>query len=235
MKSAKLILLACISLLSLPTWAGRNIVLNVPQRVVYLYENGKLFKKWTVAVGNPASPTPLGSWKISEIRHDPTWYVPASIQKEIRDQGGEIGASVGPGEKNPLGAFFLRLGNTSIGIHGTNVPRSLGTWNSHGCVRMHDEDVAELAGRIKVGDPVSVIYDRFNFTRTRTALILALQADGYQRQAIQRPEVEARIRRDFPDVPLTEIAWQEVNRMIAQPDGLPTAIWRAPLAAGDLD
>lgn len=220
---------------ALPAWAGRNIVLNIPQRMIFLYDNGQLLHKWTVAVGNPASPTPLGTWKISEIRHEPTWYVPPSIQKEIKDLGGEIGTSIKPGDENPLGAYFLRLGSTTIGIHGTNRPRSLGKWDSHGCVRMHDEDVAVLAAKIKVGDPVAVTYERIFFNRSRTNLTLAVYPDGYQRQKVARSDVEAKLARELREIPRHEVDWQEVERIVARADGLPTVIWRAPLGANELD
>lgn len=220
---------------ALPAWAGRNIVLNIPQRMIFLYDNGQLLHKWTVAVGTPDTPTPLGSWKISEIRNEPTWYVPPSIQKEIRDLGGEIGSTIKPGDQNPLGAYFLRLGSTTIGIHGTNRPRSLGKWDSHGCIRMHDEDVVVLAGKIKVGDPVSVTYERIFLSRTKTAVALSIFPDGYNLQKVGRPEVEARLRKEYRDVPLNEVDWKEVERMIARPDGLPTVIWRAPLDPRDIN
>lgn len=236
MKALRWVLAACLmGAAALPAWAGRSIVLNIPQRMIFLYDNGQLINKWTVAVGTPDTPTPLGTWKISDIREEPTWYVPPSIQKEIRDLGGEIGSSVKPGDSNPLGAYFLRLGATTIGIHGTNRPRSLGKWDSHGCVRMHDEDVAVLAAKVKVGDPVSVVYERVFFNRGRTHLILSLFPDGYKRQPVARADVEARLRKEFPEIPLPEVDWREVDRMVNRPDGLPTVIWRAPLAPGDLN
>ena len=46
------------------------------------------------------------------------------------------------------------------GIHGTNVPSSIGKAASHGCFRMGKEDVEDLYSRVQVGDTVSVRRER---------------------------------------------------------------------------
>src|ERR1700752_1367143 len=61
----------------------------------------------------------------------------------------------GPG--NPLGARALYLGNTVYRIHGTNQPSTIGTFVSSGCIRLTNEDVADLYTRVKVGTRVVVL------------------------------------------------------------------------------
>jgi hypothetical protein len=61
------------------------------------------------------------------------------------------------GESNPLGARALYLGNTLYRIHGTNQPSTIGTFVSSGCIRLTNEDVADLYGRVQVGTRVVVL------------------------------------------------------------------------------
>ena len=61
------------------------------------------------------------------------------------------------GETNPLGARALYLGNTVYRIHGTNQPSTIGTFVSSGCIRLTNEDVMDLYGRVRVGTTVVVL------------------------------------------------------------------------------
>ena len=61
------------------------------------------------------------------------------------------------GPENPLGARALYLGSTLYRIHGSNEPWTIGTNVSSGCIRMRNEDVIDLYGRVKVGTIVVVL------------------------------------------------------------------------------
>jgi lipoprotein-anchoring transpeptidase ErfK/SrfK len=61
------------------------------------------------------------------------------------------------GESNPLGARAMSLGNTLYRIHGTNQPSTIGTFVSSGCIRLTNEDVADLYSRVQVGTRVVVL------------------------------------------------------------------------------
>ena len=61
----------------------------------------------------------------------------------------------GPG--NPLGARAMYLGGTIYRIHGTNAPGTIGTQVSSGCIRLTNEDVADLYSRVNVGTRVIVL------------------------------------------------------------------------------
>ncbi len=54
-----------------------------------------------------------------------------------------------------LGAFRLYLGD-GYGIHGTNVPSSIGRDVSHGCVRLRNEDITQLYHTVTIGTPVYI-------------------------------------------------------------------------------
>jgi lipoprotein-anchoring transpeptidase ErfK/SrfK len=61
----------------------------------------------------------------------------------------------GPG--NPLGARAMYLGSSEYRIHGTNDPTTIGKFVSSGCIRLTNEDVADLFSRVDVGTRVVVL------------------------------------------------------------------------------
>jgi lipoprotein-anchoring transpeptidase ErfK/SrfK len=119
------------------------------ERKVYLYEDGKIARSWTVAVGQPGYPTPTGVYSVTELRYLPTWVNPAPDT-----WGADMPAEIGPGTSNPLGLRAINWSASGIRFHGTENIDSLGTAASHGCVRMSNPDVIELYDVVEVGTPI---------------------------------------------------------------------------------
>ncbi len=133
---------------------GSNpVALTVSKRdkLVRVFDKGKLVKRYHVAVGMAKYPTPDGQFSIQSVEKNPVWTVPNS------DWAGDLAGKVIPGgdPQNPLKAYFIRF-NGAVGFHGTASLDSLGTAASHGCVRMDPKDVTDLAKRVAVGTPVLV-------------------------------------------------------------------------------
>jgi len=126
--------------------SARRIVVSITDRKLAVIEADRVVKIFPTAVGAPASPSPVGVYKIVTSIPEPTWYYKGKI--------------VGPGKTNPLGTRWLGLSIKGYGIHGTNVPSSIGHNASHGCVRMRNKDVEELFGMVGVGDQVELYADR---------------------------------------------------------------------------
>src|SRR5690606_17558766 len=59
---------------------------------------------------------------------------------------------------NPLGRHWIGTSLPGIGLHGTNAPASVYGFRSHGCVRLHPDDIAALFARTRVGDPRRTVY-----------------------------------------------------------------------------
>jgi lipoprotein-anchoring transpeptidase ErfK/SrfK len=115
-----------------------------------LWEDLKLAKTYTVAVGQEGLETPEGLYDIQEMAENPTWNVPES------DWAGSLaGQSIPPGPSNPIKARWMGIFE-GAGIHGTEETSSLGTAASHGCVRMSIPDVEELYDRVEVGTPIYI-------------------------------------------------------------------------------
>jgi lipoprotein-anchoring transpeptidase ErfK/SrfK len=115
-----------------------------------LWEDLKLAKTYTVAVGQEGLETPEGLYAIQEKEENPTWHVPES------DWAGSLaGQDIPPGPSNPIKARWMGIFE-GAGIHGTEETYSLGTAASHGCVRMAIPDVEELYDRVEVGTPIYI-------------------------------------------------------------------------------
>lgn len=120
------------------------------KRKLYLYEDGQLVKTYSVAVGQPAWPSPVGTFVIISKVVNPTWIPPKSSWA-----AGE--KTTGPGPSDPLQARVMWLSAPAVGIHGTNEPSSIGQALSHGCIRMRVPDVIDLYNRVFVGTPVQIM------------------------------------------------------------------------------
>lgn len=163
---------------------GVHVVINLPQTRLFLYRDGKLENDFPVAVGKAGTRTPAGEYTVTAIAHNPTWHVPASIQREMQRAGKPVLKVVPPGPSNPLGKVFVRFGppSLSLGIHGTNAPGSIPGFRSHGCVRMKNPDALFFAKQVKNGVPVSVVYQPLLLnTDAAGELWMTVLPDAYRR------------------------------------------------------
>jgi lipoprotein-anchoring transpeptidase ErfK/SrfK len=94
-----------------------------------------------------------GAEKISRKAEWPDWYPP----KDMIERQPYLPRMMAGGPGNPLGSRALYLGNTLYRIHGTSDPSSIGQFVSSGCIRMLNEDVEDLYGRVKIGSRVVVL------------------------------------------------------------------------------
>ncbi len=129
-----------------------TIVIDTPNKFLYLVEgNGKALR-YGIGVGRPGF-TWSGVKTISAKKEWPDWTPPAEMLLRRPD----LPRHMEGGPQNPLGARAMYLGSTLYRIHGSNEPWTIGTNVSSGCIRMRNEDVIDLYGRVKVGTKVVVI------------------------------------------------------------------------------
>jgi hypothetical protein len=131
---------------------GHTIVVDLSELDLYLYDGLRRVKTYPVAAGQPAYPTPAGEWTVVDKVENPTWTNPAPD-----GWGQSLPAQIGPGPGNPLGTRALYLDAPGIRIHGTSASYSIGTYASHGCVRMFMEDVEELFTIVPTGTTVHIV------------------------------------------------------------------------------
>jgi len=132
-----------------------GIVVNIAEMRLFVLprDRSQAVTTFPIGIGDEGRETPLGRFTIIGKIRNPTWYVPESIRKERPD----LPAVVPPGPDNPLGSHALRLSNPTLLIHGTNRPWGIGMRVSHGCIRLHQEDIAHLFGMVKSGTRVAIV------------------------------------------------------------------------------
>lgn len=175
-----------------PPAQGQQVVINIPQLKLFLYQDGRLLKSYNVAVGKNQTRTPIGDYKIGAKAYNPTWHVPLSIRKGA--DGKRL--TVPPGPNNPLGPVFVRLGDPKLGlgIHGTNAPSSVPGVRSHGCVRMHSANALEFAKAVKSGADAAVIYQMASLNADEADhLWLAAYRDPYAQKNLDRDALQSSI------------------------------------------
>jgi lipoprotein-anchoring transpeptidase ErfK/SrfK len=125
---------------------ARRIVVSLPDRKLALIENEAIVTIYSVAIGAPRSPSPIGTFNVVTRVANPTYYKPGKV--------------IGPGAANPIGTRWIGLSVKGYGIHGTDSPKSIGFAQSHGCIRLRNEDVERLFERVRAGDVVELHAER---------------------------------------------------------------------------
>lgn len=133
-------------ILETETPEGYWIAINLSKRILTLYQDKEVLKKYPIAVGNPPSLSPTGKFTVANKVVNPAW-----------GGGGYASPVSGGSEKNPLGFRWIgmsHMGGYVYGIHGNNNPSSIGTNASKGCIRLLNEDVEELFDIIRIGNEI---------------------------------------------------------------------------------
>ena len=213
-----------------------GIVINLPQRMSFRYVAGRLDGAWPVAVGRPDWPTPAGDFTVRSREQDKTWYVPVSIQEEMRREGKPVLTQVPPGPDNPLGRHWIGLSLPAIGIHGTNAPASVYGFRSHGCIRMHPDDVATLFERVAVGERGRIVYQPLLLMRDAQGRVwFEANPDAYRRGGGTIDTVRGMAREQ--GIAEESVDWAQVAKMLRERDGLAREVGLVPggFASGGRD
>ncbi|KIL37259.1 hypothetical protein SD71_00650 [Cohnella kolymensis] len=106
-----------------------GIIVDLSERKLHLLDGANVVNTYPVAIGKMLTRTPTGHYTIMNKQPNP---------------GG------------PFGAYWMGLSKPHYGIHGTNNPSSIGRAVSHGCIRMYNEDVVQLANTVPIHTPVTI-------------------------------------------------------------------------------
>lgn len=129
-----------------------GVVIDHSGRQLFLIQSPTTALRYPIGVGREGFNW-AGRETISRVANWPDWHPP----REMREREPHLPEKMGGGIRNPLGAKALYLGNTLYRIHGTNNASSIGRAASSGCFRMLNGHVVDLAGRVQVGDTVTVV------------------------------------------------------------------------------
>jgi lipoprotein-anchoring transpeptidase ErfK/SrfK len=132
--------------------APGTIVISTSERRLYLVMPGGRAMKYGIGVGRTGFEW-AGTKTISRKEEWPDWRPPPEMLRRRPD----LPRYMAGGPDNPLGARAMYLGDTLYRIHGSNEPETIGQAVSSGCIRMLNEDVVDLYGRVRVGTKVVVL------------------------------------------------------------------------------
>lgn len=192
----RLVSIAFLLGLALPTTAiaqaPMELVVNIPAGRLDVVRGGERVRSYPVSVGRARYATPTGSTGLRRMVWNPSWTPPPDAAWARREK------HTGPGWGNPMGRVKIHLFGDYY-VHGTPAgnERLLGTPASHGCIRMRNRDVMELARMILAADGSPVA----------EATLDALAANPRQtREIAMSGRVRARI-----EYRLTEVAADSVT------------------------
>jgi lipoprotein-anchoring transpeptidase ErfK/SrfK len=131
--------------------AGTIIIDTGNTQLYYVLGQGRAIR-YGVGVGREGF-TWAGTQTITRKAEWPDWHPPA----EMIARQPYLPRFMAGGPGNPLGARAMYLGSSVYRIHGTNDPSTIGKFVSSGCIRLTNEDVADLFSRVDVGTRVVVL------------------------------------------------------------------------------
>ena len=124
---------------------GTIVVVTSARQLYYVLGNGQAIR-YPVGVGRAGMAWHGRAFVAKKYLH-PAWSEDPGVTPTIP----------GGSPRNPMGAAVLGLDRGNYAIHGTNNPRSIGGFVSHGCIRMYNADIMDLYERVPVGAKVAVV------------------------------------------------------------------------------
>lgn len=118
-----------------------SLDVSIAERTVILNQDGEEVQRFEAAIGTGDTPTPVGEFYITELLvptnegYGPYAFGLSAFSDVLNSYGG------GPGQ---------------IGLHGTPDASSIGQAVSHGCIRLHNDDITYLAEILPLGTPISI-------------------------------------------------------------------------------
>lgn len=123
-----------------------SVIVDMDRLTLTLFDGGEPYKQYPVAMGKYESPTPVGNWEI-------------------------ISMSMNPPDVMGTRWLGLNIPYGQYGIHGTNAPHSIGSFASHGCIRMHNHNAEEIFSAVTVGTSVTIIGTPFGAPGTSPTVL----------------------------------------------------------------
>ncbi|MFJ3485099.1 L,D-transpeptidase family protein [Pseudomonas sp. NPDC090202] len=213
----------------LPPGPREGIVINLAEYRLYYYPKGKnVVYTFPLGIGREGWGSPVSTTKITAKTPNPTWTPPASVRAEHAADGDILPAVVPAGPDNPLGPFKFGLGLPGYLIHGSNKKFGIGMRTSHGCFRMYNNNVLEMAGMVPVGTSVRIMNEPYKFGISGGKVYLEAHTpldDNGNPSVVDKHTavINALLKRQDLANSL-RVNWDEVRDVVAAEDGLPVEI-----------
>lgn len=124
-------------------------------QIMAFAEDGSLLAAYPATIGSEESPSPTGSHKVKGVARMPPYTYNPRVNFKQGNNKKVLKLPSGP--NGPVGTVWIDLTEPTYGIHGTPEPELIDKVGSHGCVRLTNWDVEELAGMVKPGVVVEFV------------------------------------------------------------------------------
>jgi lipoprotein-anchoring transpeptidase ErfK/SrfK len=129
-----------------------TILVRKQERALYFLAGSGQALRYQVRFGRGAKRW-AGAAVITAMYTSPSW-IPSST---VRRDNPQVPPFIpGGAPENPLGVAAMTLSGGEYLIHGTSGPNSIGRFGPYGCIRMFNEDAADLYRRVGIGTQVIV-------------------------------------------------------------------------------
>ncbi|MEW6586628.1 MAG: L,D-transpeptidase family protein [Nitrospirota bacterium] len=207
----------------IPRMIDEGIIINIPDRMLYFFQEGRLKNAFPVGLGMPSWRgmtiwrTPEGKFTVTGKRRNPTWHVPPSMQWKMKMEGKPVKTEVPPGRDNPLGRYAVDLSIPRVVIHETIWPTSVYQFRSHGCIRVSPENMENFFQGVVIGITGEIIYEPVKIAVTGGRIFLEAHRDIYGKVGDLSAGAERLIEdKGFSD----KVDWQKVDRVIKEKKGI---------------
>ena len=206
----------------LPYETRDGLVLNIPERGVYVFRKGHFVGRYPVAIGMRTWETPIGRFRLVRKVINPTWIPP----KVMVEREGISTADVPPGDRNnPLGDRWMGWSAPEVGFHSTFAVDTVGHLASHACVRMYPEAAHHLYNLTYLGMPIYAVYEPIKLGKSGSDIYLSVSPDVYHLDRVSLQLVKKRLKRAGVGA---GVNWPLVRQMLARQDGCPRRIAALP-------
>ena len=212
----------------IPETMESGIIIDLPGRMLYLFERGVPLMSVPVGLGMPKKEeqrgweTPVGKFKIKGKLKSPDWKVPESIQEEMRREGLSVKESYPPGPKNPVGGYVLQTTLPGILIHDTIDPSSVFQFLSHGCVRLLRKDMEELFDSVRSGLAGKIAYSPVKIAQLGDGKIfMEVNRDVYNKISDMQREARELLKKAGL---LRKVDMKKVEQLVQAGTGIPKDI-----------
>ena len=170
-----------------PQYTTGQIIVSFGDRRLYHVQRPGEATSYPIAVPREQSRW-QGTTSVSQKRENPSWTPTAEMRRENPRLPNWV---PGGHPMNPLGIRALYLGSSMYRIHGTDAPWTIGSAVSKGCIRMYNQDVAELYPRVNVGAKVIVTWQTFQTSTVAEANEPTEEKRKYRRSDTRKPDQDS--------------------------------------------
>lgn len=208
-----------------PRMIDDGIIINIPDRMLYVFKKGNLKSAFPIGLGMPfwrgikRWRTPEGKFRVLKKLESPTWYVPESIQRKMKMEGKAVKTVIQPGTQNPLGRYAIKTSICGIMIHETIWPSTVYQYKSHGCIRVLPEHMEKFFEEVKINTVGELIYRPVKIAISEKGRVfIEVNRDIYGKMKDLRIEARRVIEESMV---AHKVDWHRMDTVLKEKSGIP--------------